>query len=230
VKEFFAADQNYREDLLQYSKIDAGIAFIFYAVYMGAYYWMGRLYAEQQIYRGVSCNLLLAFVCLLLVLARKHKLNTVGLTGYKLKKAVVAGSLFGIAVILFGHILPRVVLGKALILNSRFLYQVFYYFIVIGFTEELIFRGYIQTRLYGMIQNDFAAIAVGSVMFSLMHIPFQMGMANMQFFEFISNNVTWLLLLLGWHIVFNFLYRKYSSILTGTLFHGFLDLGNSLFL
>lgn len=230
MRKFFSTDKKYQEELLQYSKIDAVIAIGFYAFYMGVYYWMGRLYADQQIYLGVACNLLLAVGCLLLVMARRQKLSSVGLTVYKLKKAVSAGSVLGVAVIVFAHILPRVLAGTGLILNSRFLYQVFYYFVAIGFTEELIFRGYIQTRLYGLFQNDFAAIAVGAVMFSLMHIPFQMGMANMDFFEFLRNNVIWLLLLLGWHVVFNFLYRKYNSIFTGTIFHGFLNLGNSLFL
>lgn len=229
IKSFFITDKSYKEDVLNYVKVDAYIALIFYVFFMIMYYFMGRVYAERQIYLGVWINIILTVICLIIIKVRKQKLSSVGFTMYKMKKSLILGSVLGVMLLITSSILPNLLAGNRMIGVKEFLYNIFYYFIIIGLVEELIFRGYIQTRMYGLINKRTPAILITAVLFMLMHIPFQMGNSNMGLFEFIANNAIWLLITAVWHVVFDFLYRKYNNILAGTIFHGFMNFGNSLF-
>ena len=102
------------------------------------------------------------------------------------------------------------------------IYNVFYYFVVIGLAEEIIFRGYIQTRIYGLIKKDVPAIAMTGVLFYAMHLPYQMPVNGMQL-SLINFAIMFAL-----HIVMNFLHRKYNSLAAPMVFHGLLDWGGAL--
>ncbi|WP_083879838.1 CPBP family intramembrane glutamic endopeptidase [Desulfitobacterium dichloroeliminans] len=102
--------------------------------------------------------------------------------------------------------------------------------LVISLVEEIIFRGYIQTRLYGLIKRPLFAIILGGILFMLMHIPFQIGYAKMGLFAYIQVNYITLMFTFIWHVVFDFLYRKYNTIYASTIFHGLMDWANYLFI
>lgn len=228
IKSFFSVDYQYKEQVRDYTRTDGVICAVYYVIFMITYYFMGKLYLSKKIYLGVGINLLLASMCILIVLFRKQKLSSLGITKYKLKSSLVLGSFLGIIFLVFNGIII------SLFSNSRFstfniLYNVFYFFVIIGFVEELIFRGFIQTRIYGIIKNDFWAITLTGIMFSLSHIPFQMSMANMGAYQYFTENKIQFVVFFAWHIILNFLYKKYNSVYTGTVFHGFINLSSSLF-
>ena len=102
------------------------------------------------------------------------------------------------------------------------LYNIFYYFIVIALPEEVVFRGYIQTRIYGLIKQDILAIIVTGFLFYAMHLPFQIPVNGMQI------NIINMAIMLVLHFVMNFLYKKYNSLTAPTIFHGLLDWGGDL--
>ncbi len=226
----FKADIHYKEYSLSYNKIDGLLSILFFFFVMIVYYTMGRLYLTKQLYLGIPFSLMLACICIILVFIRKQKLSSVGITFYRIKNAIIFGGTLGIFLIFFNNILPGLSSGAQWNKLSIILYNIFYYFIIIGFVEELIFRGYIQTRLYGLVNNEIITTIISAIMFSLMHIPFQMAYAGVGCLAFIQSNFLWLLILVMWHFVFTFLYKKYNSIFTGTIFHGFMDLGNYLFM
>lgn len=229
IKRFFQTDDTYKEDITKYTKVDGIIAVVYYLLFMIAYYIMGRVYAEKQIYLGITFNIGLAVLCIMIVLLRKQKIGTLGLTFKKMKQAVILGVVLGVLIVLTNNVIPGITTECQFNQITKILFDTFYYFVIIAFVEEIAFRGFIQTRIYGLIKNDFIAIIVVSLMFSLMHIPFQMALADTNIPSFISTNVAWLILLFLWHIIFNFLHRKYNCIFTNTIFHGFMDWGNNLF-
>ncbi len=229
IRSFFSVDNHYKEEAKNYTRIDGFICAVYYAIFMITYYFMGKLYLSKKIYLGTGINLLLALICILIVLLRKQKLSSLGITKYKLKSSIILGSFLGILFVVFNGIIPALFSKAELISADMLLYNIFYFFIVIGFVEELIFRGFIQTRLYGIIKNDFLAIIIAGVMFSFMHIPFQMSLVNMSFFQYFSENILQLIIYVVWHVLFNFLYKKYNSIFTGTILHGFVNFSSSLF-
>ncbi len=229
IKRFFQTDDLYKENIATYTKVDGIIAVVYYIIFMITYFIMGRVYAEKRIYLGIICNISLAVLCIIIVWLRNQKISTLGFNYRKIKQSVIFGVILGTLIVLTNNVLPGITSGYHLNQLTQILNNTFYYFIIIAFVEEIAFRGFIQTRIYGLIKNEIIAIITVSLMFSLMHIPFQMAMSGTTILSFLSSNVTWLILLFFWHIIFNFLHRKYNCIFTNTIFHGFLDWGNSLF-
>ena len=59
--------------------------------------------------------------------------------------------------------------------------QMLYYLFYIAAIEEILFRGLIQNYLFGFKWNKYVIFFIGALLFSLIHIPFQM---------FVHNNVS----------------------------------------
>jgi membrane protease YdiL (CAAX protease family) len=89
--------------------------------------------------------------------------------------------------------------------------------------EELAFRGYIGTRLYGCFKNKLFAISITGLLFTFMHLPFQMLMADTTMLGYIASNWANLIFIFLLHFVFQALYAKHNSIIAPTLFHFIWD-------
>lgn len=222
IKQFFSTDKSYKEMISRYTKTDGVLAIALYVFLMVSYYFMGLLFVQKQIYLGIPVNLLFIIICIVLVLSRKQKLASVGITLKNIKKALLTGALLGIIFSFFMNVLPNILAGGKIITHNQALHNIFYYFIVISLSEEVVFRGYIQTRIYGLIKNDILAVIVAGLLFYAMHLPFQMPVNGMQI------NLINMAIMVVLHILMNFLYRKYNSLAAPTVFHGLLDWGGNL--
>jgi membrane protease YdiL (CAAX protease family) len=222
IKRFFSTDSSYKEQIAHYDKIDGMLALALYAVLMVAYYFMGILFVQKNLYLGVPINLLMIVLCIVLVLIRKERLNSIGVTAKNVGRALLIGMVFGILFSLAMNVIPSILTGGKVITLSAALYNIFYYFVVIALSEEIVFRGYIQTRIYGLIKHDILAIFITAFLFYAMHLPFQMVAYGMQI------NIVNIITMIALHFVMNFLYRKYNSLAAPTIFHGLLDWGGNL--
>ena len=229
LRNFFETDESYKEQAARYGKKDAMMAIVIWGVVMGFYYLMGQLYATKGVYIGVYINIVLASLCISLVMIRKEKITTLGFTKNNAVKSIVLGSILGILIVI-GNNVMNIVEGSQLAPPQNIAINFFYYMLVISLVEEIIFRGYIQTRIYGLVKKSIFTIILGGILFMLMHIPFQMGYAKMGLFAYVQLNWITLIFTFIWHIVFDFLYRKYNTIYTPTIFHGLMDWANYLFL
>ncbi len=221
-KGFFKTESSYFTLTRTYTWIDGLLAVMTYFLILVIYYIMGVLYVKNHVYLGIPVNLFMIVLCLVLVLIRKQGLASLGFTLKNIKKALLTGFLLGIVFTFSMNILPNLLAGGKLIPLNKALYNIFYYFLIIALTEEVVFRGYIQTRMYGLIKNDLLAVTVTGVMFYAMHLPFQMQANGLQF------NIINMLILMSLHFLMNFLYRKYNSLAGATIFHGLLDWGGNL--
>lgn len=226
IRAFFKADTQYKAQLNTYDKTDGIFAILYFILFMAAYYIMGLVLANTGIYLGIPCNVVLALLPVVYVLLRRQPLSSLGLTGGRIRQAILFAGILGLIFFTAGGILPGITSDARLRSVSSILYNIFYYFIIIGLVEEIAFRGFIQTRIYGLIKNDIAAVLVGAVMFALMHIPFRLAAHQLNFAGFLANAP----FLIFWHIFFNFLHRKFNSIYGNTVFHGFMDLCSGIFL
>lgn len=206
-----------------YTKVDGILAITIYVFSMIIFCFTGVLFIRNKIYLGTPISLLLIVVCMILVLVRKQKLASIGFTLKYIGKALVTGTVLGILFSFFMHILPNILEGSKIIPLNKAIYNIFYYFIIISLSEEVIFRGYIQTRLYGFIKNDNLAVLVAGIMFYAMHLPFQMPVNGMQINLF---NMAFMVFL---HFVMNSLYRKYNNLTGAIVFHGLLNWCSNLF-
>ena len=223
MKKFFTPNDSYKEMLLDYTKTDGMIAVMLYILLMFVYYFMGVLYIRKHLYLGIPVSLMLIAVCIILVLARKQKLASIGFTRKNMGKALITGVILGIIFSFFMNILPNIFAGGKFISVNRAFYNIFYYFIIISLTEEVIFRGYIQTRIYGLIKHDNLAVLVTGFLFYIEHLPFQMQVNGMQI------SLLNMAVMIALHFIMNGLYRRYNSLVAPTVFHGLLDWGGNLF-
>ena len=180
IKEFFKIDLKYKESIYTYKQIDGFLAITLFIVTMIVYYLTGIIYAEKTLYFGIQSNLFLVLLCVACVLARKQKMSSIGFGKENIGKSLIFGVVTA-SIILLAKFIPGIIEGNqfspVVYLSSKFVY----FLIAIALVEEILFRGFIQTRIYGVLKNSLIAILTTSFMFMLLHIPFQMGKVHMGF-------------------------------------------------
>lgn len=86
-------------------------------------------------------------------------------------------ALFSVVILLIITVMIPLILGKELYQlvgqpyyeTKIIIFRLFYYLIVVGFSEEYIFRGYFFHRLKEIFDNEWYAIIGSSLMFGIMH-------------------------------------------------------------
>ena len=223
---WLSADPAYRERLERYTLRDALAALLYYLGILAAYYAMGRALVLTGRYYGVPVNLILMLIPVLLC---RGRMASIGLSPRNLRPALVASGLIGGVFLMAYTIIPGIVRGAKLLPLNTITYNAFYYFVVIGLSEEISFRGFIQPRLYPLLKREWLVVLVGGVLFVGMHYPFQMAARNMTFGEywplFISNAPMQLL----WHLAFTWLYRRYGNLYGSAVLHGCVDMCSGIF-
>ena len=229
LKKIFMLDASYTQMNAAYDKKDAQLAVGFYIFLILIYLCLGIIQAKLGIYLAVYANLLSIAVCIAIVLARKQKLESVGFTLNRLSRSVIVGVIWGMILSTI-NIIPAITSGGKWLGFSKLLLSIPFFLIVIGLQEELIFRGFILSRLHGAIKSEAVVAIVCGLMFAMMHVPYQLfNKADGNVVAFFTDNAFWILTTFGWHFVFYFLYRKYNSLTTSTLCHFLMDLSNTLF-
>lgn len=228
-RSIFSSDSRYRVSLDKYNQVDGIFAILYYVLLMVAYYLMGVIYAKKNIYLGYQVSLVLVIIIISYLVIKKQSVESVGFGKGNIKKSIILGTAAAGIVFLINFI-PGVVSGKELNSASKLLSNFIYYLFVIALVEEIVFRGFIQTRIYGIIKRSHWAIFIVAFMFMSMHIPFQMGRTHMDFLTFIANNYLTLIFQFSWHIIFNLMYTKYNSIAAPTIFHTIMNWSNYLFI
>jgi hypothetical protein len=99
------------------------------------------------------------------------------------------------------------------------LWTFLYFLICIAFVDELTFRGFIQTRIRGIIKNKWLSIIIVGLMFAIMHIPFQMLKAKLPLIPFIQMDLGHLISTSILHIYFVYIYTRHNNIIAPTIAH-----------
>ncbi len=223
--------KEYVEQAKQYGIKDAITAVVLNIVLLVQFLLMGKIF----VHRGTELNELFIFnvtgfmalsiislVCLLCV-AHKHKFRTIGFSKTHWVKSFQIGIFLSIIVVILS--LVRIVIFHGVVKSGLWLIasRIIYYMFFIGFMEEIVFRGYIGTRLYGVITNKKVSIVITGIMFSLLHIPFQSIIAQVSPVEYLITNSINLIIIFIMHIGFQYIYAKYNSIIAPTMFHFIWD-------
>lgn len=219
-------DRIYTEQLEAYTIRDSGIAAIYYAVILVLYYVMGRILSATGVYLGSIVSL----ICMLIPVIICFKMfYMTGISTRNLKPALITGFVMGFILLVSICIVPNIIAGATVLPLKDIAYNVFYYFFIIGFSEEISFRGFIQPRLFPVFKKEWLMLLAGALLFVFMHYPFQMAARGMTFTEywpmFIANAPFQFI----WHYVFSWLYRRYGNIFGSTVFHGCIDMSMGIF-
>lgn len=228
IQKWLAAAPDYEGMNARYTRFDGALALGFYLLLLGIYAFDGLLLLRTGLHLGIWTNLFLTLLCIALVLLRRQGLASIGFTKKRLASSLLCGFGFGLLLFLV-FISPQLFAKRPLADTRTIFYNLFYYFFIIGLSEEIIFRGYIQTRIHAFFRSDKAATVVGALLFGLMHIPFQAASRGMSLPAFLQSNWSMVLIPFLWHFVLNFLYRKFNSIAAPTILHGFMNFSTSIF-
>lgn len=209
-----------------YTIKDSCIALAFYAFNLLSLYVVGMIHANTGNYHGDILAVLTIVIVFLLV---RFRLSKAGVSRRGVLPGVVTGLIMGVIFILCYTIIPGIIAGLTLLPAKEILYNIFYFFIIIAFEEELSFRGFIQPRLYPIVKKEWATLLVGGILFVFMHYPYQMAARGMNFFEYFPLFIAGAPLQLMWHFVFSWLYRRFGNIFGGTILHGFIDMSMGIF-
>ncbi|MBR4831075.1 MAG: CPBP family intramembrane metalloprotease [Butyrivibrio sp.] len=222
----FGADKDYIEKMKGYTMKDSCVAIAYYIFDIVALYVIGVISSRFHKYYGVQLAIVSIAIIILLV---RGKVSKAGINRRKVIPGVVTGLIMGMIFLLTYTIIPGIKAGSKLLPVNAIAYNIFYYFIVISFEEELSFRGFIQPRLFPLFKKEWITILVGGILFVFMHYPFQMATRGMNVAEFFPLFIESAPIQLMWHYVLTWFCRKFGNIYGGTVLHGFIDLSMGIF-
>jgi len=120
---------------------------------------------------------LIAVIPIIVMMVHKDKLTDYGFNKNKIAVQIIVGILIGIAMSLILTLIPHlfgfgeyVDSGKRYIYLWQFIYEFIYCILVIGFVEELVFRGFVYEKIKRISQNNLVAIISSSVLFGVFHL------------------------------------------------------------
>lgn len=230
--------EEYLQQTKEYGKIDVISAIGLYATLTSLYYILGKIF----VYKGQNLTEkfvfiatgIMSLVCIILVsvvcLIRKQNINSIGFHKTNAKRSFIMGLVLSLIAFVLLWILKKftgtVRNQDVTLLISR----VIYYLLFVSLMEEVIFRGYIGTRLYGFFHNKKLSIFLVGVLFSLSHVPFQMLLAQVSFFSYIGSNCGDLFVILLFHVAFQWMYSRYNSIIAPMMVHFLWDFAQWFFI
>ena len=218
------SDNEYNNSLKKYTKKDGLLALLLFAIIIIMYAFLGFLYKNNNFVKsnikvmGCLFNLLLIIVTILFVKLRKQGLDSIGLKG-RWKLSIILGGLLSLFYF-YCNCLDHLINGEKLISITDILFYMIY-FLLVAVSEEFVFRGFIGTRLNGLINNKYIVIIATGLLFVVMHFPYRMIAFNMSLCDF---DIGWIINLFIFHLIMSFIYMKTNSIYGSIIPHWISDL------
>ncbi|MEG0593134.1 MAG: CPBP family intramembrane glutamic endopeptidase [Coprobacillus sp.] len=226
------ANRDFNDEIIKYQRIDSVLAVVLFVAMCLLYGLIAMLESnysiikENSILFGSGLNLLMIFMTILFLKIRKQSMSSIGIGNGNWKQSCLIGIV--IATFLFySNCLSHVLDGSNLVAVSEIVKFVIYYFTV-ALCEEIVFRGYISTRLYGIIKNQYLVIVISGLLFIIMHFPYRMIAYGMTISGLTIYNMGWILDLFITHTVLSFIYLKTNSLYGSIISHWMSSLAYNL--
>ncbi len=210
------ADKEYDNNLKQYTRKDAILAFILFVIIILNYSILAILQInfefikENIVLVGCIFNALMIVITVLFIKLNRQTLNMIGISEGKWKSSVIIGIIVA-SFLFYNNCISNLINGSNLISIQEMLILLVYYLLV-AVCEEFVFRGYIGTRIYGLIKKKWLAVFVVGILFIIMHFPYRMIAYGMTLDDLTIKNFSWIIDLFITHFVFNFIYLKTNSL------------------
>ena len=217
-------NSRYKQEVQKFGKKDGIIAigvFLVYIITAMAFVALRGILSlswQLNVLFTIATTTFQAGIVFAIVLRNKQGLASIGLHKGKLWPAVRLGLLVSLIPIVFSAVLPGIYGGfNELLIGTLLVNLVTTFFFAAH--EDVVFVGFIQTRLYGFFKTDKVAITVGAILFALMHIPLWLMVGN-----FDSNNLLLGIGLnfMGWflmHFIFVSVFKKHYSLAPVFILH-----------
>ncbi len=222
----FKADEEYLANMQSYTIKHTCIALAFYVLDLLGLYAVGKIQSVSGKYYGDLRTVIFIAIVVLLV---RFRLSKAGISWQNALPSIVTGLIMGIIFILCYTIIPGIIAGSTFLPAKKIADNVFYYFVIISFEEELVYRGFIQPRLYPLFKKEWVIWIVGGILFVGSHYPYHMAANEMSIIEYLPLFLAGAPIQFIWHIVFSWFYRRFGNIFGGTILHGFVDMSIGIF-
>jgi hypothetical protein len=235
---------SYKEEVAKYTKKDAIHALLFsvYVSAVGIAFWFVATafdwrydseFTDGMTLTGriISVVLIPAITLIPLFAIVKKKAQGIHSLGIHLsnwKKAIFGGLLFFAVIQLVANGLLAGFLADWQMHTVVVVALLVIYRIIMAFWEDVIFIGYIQTRIYGIINNDILAVVAGGFVFAVVHYPNLIAINIVTGGDFGLN--FWInlaistFIFVALHAIMNTIFRHFRSIIPVTLFHASFNL------
>lgn len=221
--------KDYSENLKNFDKSDAGKALLLYSIYIAVLWIQGKSYTSNL--SAVMLNILqIVFsltslaVCIVLLIIAKQKPETIGLTGHRFTDSCISGTLLAVLLLTITavHAVTAEHAGITLHVPAINLLALF----TIGAVqEEITFRGYIQTRLNGLLKNPAMCSLCTACLFVLMHYPVHWAVSGFSLNVLTGFHVLVLFIL---HYLCSFVYQKTNCLWGAILLHFLYNTGQAV--
>ena len=226
-----------------YNKLDGLIALSVYVASMLMLYVTGLLVRYQGIRLFVPVSIVSLLTVLFVIRLRKQGLNTIGISARNIGKSALLGLVTGFAFFYYF----RLIIGATLFERayggvdiSRFSFDRFarhagapfwdwfpmalLFIIITVVHQEVLMRGYVQTRLHGLIGSEFATTLVTGLLFVIFFMPLHTVLTGETLsWVFLSSVPLKMLWMFGLHCWLYLLYRTYNNLAAPVIFHVFFS-------
>jgi len=229
---FFKCNEDYEKNIRKYTKKDGILAIVLFGIFILAYSILAILSINFEFIKNnslvIGCifNIIIIVITLLFIKLNKQTLDTIGLYNGQWKKSCIIGII--IACIIFMNNCGIYLIQGSSLIDVKKIINLVVYFLLVSICEEIAFRGYISTRIYGLIKKKWIAIILVGVLFIIMHFPYRMIAYGITLKDLTIGNSGWILNLFITHILFNFIYLKTNSIYGSIIPHWFSNLAYNI--
>lgn len=213
---FLKYNKEYEKNLSSYTKKDGWLAILLFIIFVSLYAILGKLNIEYEFVKdnilliGCIFNFIIILITIMFVKLNKQTLDTIGLYKGKLKQSIIVGIVIG--TIFFINNCGIYLLKGSSLINLKEIGIFIIYFLLVSVCEELVFRGYINTRIQGVIKSKVISIIFVGLLFIVMHFPYRMIAYRMTLQNLTIDNFSWIVDLFITHVIFSFIYFKTNSI------------------
>lgn len=234
MKELLKSNEGFYKNIARYQRIDALLAIGLFCIICLLYATTAILETkypaikESSIFIGCGLNILMIVVTILFIKIRRDSFSSIGINSGKWKRSCLIGLILAV-LFFYTNCLSHVIDGADFVgIKDIFKFAVYYLIVALG--EEIVFRGYIGTRLYGFIKNQYLVIIINGILFVLMHFPYRMIVYGMTISDLTISNMGWIIDLFITHIVLTFIYLKTNSLYGSIISHWMSNLAYNLVL
>jgi uncharacterized protein len=224
----------YNDQSVQYSKKDAWFSILFFCIETTAYSLFLFLLSNRTFiayvesitgnrYWGIriSCFIMTALILLLLFVFMKFEKNgnillSIGLSRKNSIKSIILGLCISVPFIIIKIVLVHFKNDSTSALNIQ---EFMYYLVCVGFVEEVIYRGYLQSRIEVLFRKKWVSVLCCGILFYIAHISHDIINGQMNIISILLR----FMLILVMHIVFLVLYKRSKNLGGSIVLHTIID-------
>lgn len=226
----FSIPESYKTNLESYSTKDAILAFTSLLLYISVMLLCGLIsgHVSDNIYILIASGINILFVILVFLFLKIQNNNilTLGLIGGNLKLSLILGISLSF-ILFFCNCISNVLFSGQHFISIQRIILNFFYYSSVALCEEVLFRGYILTRIHVITKNIIIDLIITGVLFVLFHFPFRFVFYNLSFIKFITN-YSYILNLFFTHIILSLIRIKSDNIWGSIIPHWISNLSYSI--